>query len=57
MTVLDASPVLALVHDQPGADAVAEALPGSTLGAPKPTSRSPQTDTHTLYDALGYHAR
>ena len=33
MTVLDASAVLALVHNEPGADQVAEALPGSTLGA------------------------
>lgn len=31
MTVLDASAVLALVHDEPGADAAAEALPGSTM--------------------------
>jgi PIN domain nuclease of toxin-antitoxin system len=34
MTVLDASAVLALVHDEPGADVVAEALPGSMLGTP-----------------------
>lgn len=33
MTVLDASAVLALVHDEPGADVVAEALPGAILGA------------------------
>lgn len=33
MTVLDASAVLALVHDEPGADVVAKALPGSVLGA------------------------
>lgn len=33
MTVLDASAILALVHDEPGADHVAEALPGSCLGA------------------------
>lgn len=32
MTVLDASAVLALVHDEPGADRVAEALPGAVLG-------------------------
>lgn len=32
MTVLDASAVLALVHDEPGADQVAEALPGASLG-------------------------
>jgi PIN domain nuclease of toxin-antitoxin system len=31
VTVLDASAVLALVHDEPGADQVAEALPGSML--------------------------
>ena len=31
MTVLDASAVLALVHDEPGADQVAQALPGSRL--------------------------
>ena len=34
MTVLDASAVLALVHDEPGADAVAEALPAARLGTP-----------------------
>ncbi len=33
MTVLDASAVLALVHDEPGADVVAQALPGAVLGA------------------------
>lgn len=33
MTVLDASAVLALVHDEPGADLVADALSGSLLGA------------------------
>ena len=33
MTVLDASAVLALVQDEPGAEAVAAALPGSRLGA------------------------
>lgn len=33
MTVLDASAVLALVHDEPGAAAVAEVLPTATLGA------------------------
>jgi len=33
VTVLDASAVLALVHDEPGADQVANALPGSTLSA------------------------
>ena len=33
MTVLDASAVLALVHDEPGADQVANALSGSTLSA------------------------
>lgn len=32
MTVLDASAVLALVHDDPGADTVADALPGASLG-------------------------
>ena len=31
MTVLDASAILALVHDEPGADPVAQALPGSRL--------------------------
>ena len=33
MTVLDASAVLALVHDEPGADMVAAELPTSVLGA------------------------
>lgn len=33
MTVLDASAVLALVHDEPGAAEVEAALPSSTLGA------------------------
>ena len=33
MTVLDASAVLALVHDEPGADLVIDALPTATLGA------------------------
>jgi len=33
MTVLDASAVLALVHDEPGADIVAEALGSASLGA------------------------
>lgn len=33
MTVLDASAILALVHDEPGADLVAEHLPGGVLGA------------------------
>lgn len=33
MTVLDASAILALVHDEPGADRVSEALPGALLGA------------------------
>lgn len=32
MTVLDASAVLAFVHDEPGADAVEAELPGATLG-------------------------
>ncbi len=32
MTVLDASAVLALVHDEPGAEQVAAVLPGATLG-------------------------
>lgn len=32
MTVLDASAVLALVHDEPGADVVAGALTSATLG-------------------------
>ncbi len=33
MTVLDASAVLALVHDEPGAEMVAEALASASLGA------------------------
>ena len=33
MTVLDASAVLALVHDEPGADLVAGELSSATLGA------------------------
>ncbi len=33
MTVLDASAVLALVHDEPGADVVAQALASAHLGA------------------------
>ena len=33
MTVLDASAVLALVHDEPGAALVAEALASARLGA------------------------
>lgn len=33
MTVLDASAVLALVHDEPGAEIVAEALASASLGA------------------------
>lgn len=32
--MLDASAVLALIHDEPGADAVADALPGASLGTP-----------------------
>jgi len=32
VTVLDASAVLALVHDEPGADLVAAAIPAATLG-------------------------
>jgi PIN domain nuclease of toxin-antitoxin system len=32
MTVLDASAVLALVHDEPGADVVAAAITSATLG-------------------------
>lgn len=32
MTVLDASAVLALVHDEPGAEDVAAELPSATLG-------------------------
>lgn len=33
MTVLDASALLALLHDEAGADVVMDALPGSVLGA------------------------
>jgi ribonuclease VapC len=33
MTVLDASAVLALVHDEPGSDLVAKSLSGAVLGA------------------------
>lgn len=33
MTVLDASAILALLHEEPGADTVIAALPGSVLGA------------------------
>jgi len=33
MTVLDASAVLALVHDEPGADLVAAELDSAVLGA------------------------
>lgn len=33
MTVLDASAVLALVHDEPGAEIVAAALPSASVGA------------------------
>jgi PIN domain nuclease of toxin-antitoxin system len=33
LTVLDASAVLALLHDEPGADLVADALPTGILGA------------------------
>lgn len=33
MTVLDASAVLALIHDEPGADVVAKELAGAVLGA------------------------
>ncbi len=33
MTVLDASALLALVHDEPGSDIVAEALSSASLGA------------------------
>lgn len=34
MSVLDASAVLALVHDEPGSDLVAERIAGAVLGAP-----------------------
>lgn len=33
MTVLDASALLALLHDEPGAHVVADALPSRSLGA------------------------
>lgn len=33
MTVLDASAVLALIHDEPGANLVAERIAGAVLGA------------------------
>lgn len=33
MTVLDASAVLALIHDEPGSDLVAERIAGAVLGA------------------------
>lgn len=33
MTVLDASAVLALIHDEPGAEVVAKTLPSASLGA------------------------
>lgn len=33
MIVLDASAVLALVHDEPGSDAVANEIAGATLDA------------------------
>lgn len=32
--MLDASAVLALIHDEPGADVVAAAMPGGVIGAP-----------------------
>lgn len=34
MTVLDASAVLALIHDEPGGDVVADALAGGVIGTP-----------------------
>lgn len=34
MTVLDASALLALIHEEPGADLVAEAMTGSAIGTP-----------------------
>lgn len=34
MTVLDASAVLALIHDEPGADTVAAAIDGAIIGTP-----------------------
>ena len=33
MTVLDASSVLALIHDEPGSDLVAQGIAGTVLGA------------------------
>lgn len=33
MTILDASAVLALIHDEPGADLVAQRMRGAVLGA------------------------
>jgi len=32
VTVLDTSAILALIHDEPGAERVVEALPGASLG-------------------------
>jgi PIN domain nuclease of toxin-antitoxin system len=34
LTVLDASALLALIHEEPGADLVAEAMTGSVIGTP-----------------------
>lgn len=34
MTVLDASALLALIHEEPGADLVAAAITGSVIGTP-----------------------
>jgi PIN domain nuclease of toxin-antitoxin system len=34
LTVLDASALLALIHEEPGADLVAEAMIGSVIGTP-----------------------
>ncbi len=34
MTVLDASAILALIHDEPGAEVVAAALSDATIGTP-----------------------
>jgi PIN domain nuclease of toxin-antitoxin system len=34
LTVLDASALLALIHEEPGADLVAEAMNGSVIGTP-----------------------
>lgn len=34
MSVLDASALLALIHEEPGADLVAEAMTGSVIGTP-----------------------